>query len=128
MKKQGNERGIPERRFSWSPVALFRFSALTSNAHMIHYNESWARDVEGHPGVVVHGPLNLIAMLDYFRDIHGREPRGISYRALSPLYANDEYSARTTSVEDTEEGGKAWEVVIAKGDKICMRGTILADG
>lgn len=95
---------------------------------MIHYNESWARDVEGHPGVVVHGPLNLIAMLDYFRDIHGREPRGISYRALSPLYANDEYSARTTSVEDTEEGGKAWEVVIAKGDKICMRGTILADG
>lgn len=108
-------------------MALFRFSALTFNAHMIHYNESWAKNVEGHPGLVVHGPLNLIGMLDYFRDVHGKEAREITYRALSPLYAGDEYSIRTESTKEVEEG-KAWEIVVAKGDKICMKGTILADG
>lgn len=116
-----------ERRFSWSPVALFRFSALTFNAHMIHYSESWTRGVEGHPGLVVHGPLNLICMMDYFRDVHGKEAREMSYRAFAPLYAGDEYVIRTASMEDNNEGGKAWEIVVAKGEKICMKGTILAD-
>lgn len=119
---------MPHRKFQWSPVALFRFSALTFNAHMIHYNESWTRNVEGHPAVVVHGPLNLIAMLDYWRDVHGngQEPAEISYRALSPLYAGDEYVVRTESVKDVEMGETCWELVVAKGDKICMKGSITA--
>ncbi|KUI60017.1 Mesaconyl-C(4)-CoA hydratase [Cytospora mali] len=115
-----------ERRFNWTPVALFRFSALTFNAHMIHYSESWTRDMEGHPDVVVHGPLNLICMMDYFRDVHGKEAREISYRALSPLYAGDEYSIRAAFTEDAEEG-KAWDIVVAKGAKVCMKGTVYAD-
>lgn len=123
--------GVPERILSWSPVALFRFSALTYNAHMIHYNEGWATGVERHPGLVVHGPLNLICMLDYFRDVvHGSEPvLGISYRALSPLYAGDEYSVRTAAPAGARgEGGRAWEVVVAKGARVCMKGTVLTDG
>ncbi|KUI67374.1 Mesaconyl-C(4)-CoA hydratase [Cytospora mali] len=125
-----NDTGVLERRFKWSPVALFRFSALTFNAHMIHYSESWTRNMEGHPDVVVHGPLNLICMMDYFRDVHGKEAREVSYRALSPLYAGDEYSIRTAFTEDSEEDaeeGKAWDIVVAKGAKVCMKGTIYAD-
>lgn len=112
---------FPQRQLHWSPVALFRFSALTFNAHMIHYNESWTRNIEGHPGVVVHGPLNLIAMMDYWRDVHGmgKEAREISYRALSPLYAGDQYAIRTESVE-----ANTWEIEAVKGNKLCMRGTI----
>lgn len=123
--------GVPERILSWSPVALFRFSALTYNAHMIHYNEGWATGVERHPGLVVHGPLNLICMLDYFRDMHGREPRAISYRALSPLYAGDEYSVHTAASPagaKRGEGGRAWEIVVARGAEVCMKGTVLTDG
>ena len=43
---------------SWdiSPVFLFRFSALTYNAHRIHYDRDYARDIEGYPGLLVHGP------------------------------------------------------------------------
>ncbi|CAN8099369.1 unnamed protein product [Discula destructiva] len=113
--------GVSQRRFCWSPVALFRFSALTFNAHMIHYNESWTRDVEGHPAVVVHGPLNLIGMMDYWRDVHGhgKEAAEIRYRALSPLYTGDQYTVQTESVE-----GNTWEVAVTKGDRLCMRGTI----
>lgn len=110
---------IPQRKLAWSPVALFRFSALTFNAHMIHYNEGWTRNVEGHPAAVVHGPLNLIVIMyvpfpphdsadttplqpckavliqhrDYWRDIHsgGQQPRIVTYRALSPVYTGYEY-------------------------------------
>lgn len=108
---------------------------------MIHYNESWTRNVEGHPAVVVHGPLNLIGMLDYWRDVHagaattqGQEEVGeITYRALSPLYAGDEYVVRTESSppkkgEEKGGGGEArtWELAVVKGDKTCMKGTITA--
>lgn len=89
---------------------------------MIHYNESWTRNIEGHPAVVVHGPLNLIGMMDYWRDVHGTdmEAREITYRALSPLYAGDQYLVRTDAVQQ----GKTWEIGVAKGDKLCMKGTI----
>lgn len=92
---------------------------------MIHYNESWSRNIEGHPAIVVHGPLNLIGMMDYWRDVcgKGKEAGEISYRALSPLYAGDRYAIHTESVN-----GNAWEVSVAKGDKLCMKGTISSNG
>src|SRR5262245_7965701 len=49
---------VPWRRtVTPEPVLLFRFSALTFNAHRIHYDRRWAMDTEGYPGLVVHGPL-----------------------------------------------------------------------
>lgn len=82
-------------------MTLFRFSALTLNPHKIHYSLPWARDVEGHRGLVVHGPMNLISILDFWRDVRYDEgtfadsslivPHSISYRATSPLYAEEDY-------------------------------------
>jgi len=46
------------------PVMLFRFSALTFNGHRIHYDEPYATRVEGYAGLLVHGPLLALAMLD----------------------------------------------------------------
>ncbi|KIT18011.1 FAS1-like dehydratase domain-containing protein [Jannaschia aquimarina] len=64
------------------PVTLFRFSALTLNSHRIHYDAAYARDVEGHRGIVVHGPLLAEAL------IHAAgAPHRFSYRATSPLFA-----------------------------------------
>ncbi|CZT06949.1 uncharacterized protein RAG0_12536 [Rhynchosporium agropyri] len=85
--------GVNVRDFCQTPVTLFRFSALTFNAHKIHYSKEWCRDVEGHRGLVVHGPLNLINMLNFWRDLHGGEatPKKITYRATSPLYADEPY-------------------------------------
>ncbi|GJD00076.1 mitochondrial 3-hydroxyacyl-thioester dehydratase [Colletotrichum higginsianum] len=113
------------RHLRWSPVGLFRFSALTFNGHMIHYNEPWTKDIERHPDVVVHGPLNLIGMLDYWRDVYGRdgaEVREVGYRAVSPLYAGDEYTVRTAAVE----GGKEYEILVEKGSTVCMKGEIIS--
>ncbi|KAF5530936.1 mesaconyl-C4 hydratase [Fusarium mexicanum] len=117
--------GAPIRELRWSPVGLFRFSALTFNGHMIHYNQDWTRNVEGHPAEVVHGPLNLINLLDYWRDIHGNggSPRGITYRALSPLYAGQTYNIRTSAIQDAERG-KTWEVLVEKDGTVCMKSEI----
>ncbi|EKJ73781.1 hypothetical protein NXS19_010616 [Fusarium pseudograminearum] len=119
--------GYPIRELRWSPVGLFRFSALTFNGHMIHYNQDWTRNVEGHPGEVVHGPLNLINLLDYWRDIHGNgeRPREISYRALSPLYAGQTYNIRTDVIKDTENG-KMCDVLVEREGTVCMKSEITA--
>ncbi|KAM6505115.1 hypothetical protein FSOLCH5_015035 [Fusarium solani] len=117
----------PIRELRWSPVGLFRFSALTFNGHMIHYNEDWTRNVEDHAGLVVHGPLNLINLLNYWRDIHGNGegPRDIKYRAMSPLYAGETYNIRTDGVRDAE-GGKVWDVLVEKNGTVCMKSEISA--
>ncbi|KAK8091635.1 hypothetical protein PG997_001996 [Apiospora hydei] len=116
----------PYRQMRWSPVGLFRFSALTFNGHKIHYDGSWTRSVENHPGCVVHGPLNLISMLDYWRDVCGEGPvGGISYRAMSPLYAGDTYRISAQKPVQSDDG-KSWEVLVQNGDLVCMKGTITA--
>jgi 3-methylfumaryl-CoA hydratase len=46
------------------PVLLFRFSALTYNGHRIHYDQAYATQVEGYPGLVVHGPLLALLALE----------------------------------------------------------------
>lgn len=114
----------PLRKLRWSPVGLFRFSALTFNGHKIHYDESWTQSVESHPTQVVHGPLNLISMLDYWRDVIGKGDAGeISYRAMSPLYAGDSYQIRTSNSVG-EEDSSPWEILVEKDGKTCMTGTI----
>jgi hydroxyacyl-ACP dehydratase HTD2-like protein with hotdog domain len=72
------------------PVLLFRFSALTYNAHRIHYDAAYATAVEGHPGLVVHGPLLAILSLELPRRHRpGRPVADLAFRARSPLYAGD---------------------------------------
>jgi hydroxyacyl-ACP dehydratase HTD2-like protein with hotdog domain len=46
------------------PVSLFRYSALTGNGHRIHYDATYATQVEGYPGLVVHGPLQATWLAD----------------------------------------------------------------
>ncbi|KAK6084617.1 hypothetical protein SCUP515_01113 [Seiridium cupressi] len=118
----------PRRKLRWSSVGLFRFSALTFNGHKIHYDESWTQSVENHPGQVVHGPLNLISMLDYWRDVCGKRSAGeITYRAMSPLYAGDTYHIRATDLEDAE-GSSEWEILVKRQGTTCMKGSIKGKG
>jgi 3-methylfumaryl-CoA hydratase len=69
------------------PVLLFRFSALTFNAHRIHYDEPYTRGIEGYPALLVHGPLTAILLLDLL-DRNAPEARlaRFDYRAVRPLF------------------------------------------
>jgi 3-methylfumaryl-CoA hydratase len=71
-----------DRTVTVDPVLLFRFSALTYNAHRIHYDRDYAR-AEGYPGLVVHGPLQALLMAGLAGAGAGAE---YSYRLVAPLY------------------------------------------
>ena len=68
-------------------VMLFRYSALTFNGHRIHYDRTYATEVEGYPGLVVHGPLLLTFLINFAREnVPGREITGFHMRARAPLF------------------------------------------
>ncbi len=76
------------RPFAPSVVDLFRFSALTFNAHRIHYDHPYALR-EGYPNIVVHGPLMVLALLDAARAHWGAQAE-CRYRIGAPLLAGEE--------------------------------------
>jgi 3-methylfumaryl-CoA hydratase len=68
-------------------VLLFRYSALTFNGHRIHYDRDYCRDVEGYPGLIVHGPLTATLLVDLFlRQNPGARVTGFRFRAKRPLF------------------------------------------
>lgn len=69
---------------SFDSTLLFRYSAMTFNGHRIHYDETYARDVEGYDGLVVHGPLLAHLLMGLAQRQLG-SLNGFSYRATSPL-------------------------------------------
>ncbi|MFE7278522.1 hypothetical protein [Streptomyces sp. NPDC057623] len=72
------------------PALLFRFSALTANSHRIHYDTPYARDEEGYPDIVVHGPLLALLMLELpRRHTPDRQVRSLSYRLRRPVFAGE---------------------------------------
>ncbi|MDX3521448.1 hypothetical protein [Streptomyces scabiei] len=72
------------------PAVLFRFSALTANAHRIHYDAPYCRGEEGYPGLVVHGPLLALLMLELARrHAPDRQVRSLSYRLRRPVFAGE---------------------------------------
>ena len=76
-----------ERTIVPDDVLLFRYSALTFNGHRIHYDRRYAGEVEGYPGLVVHGPLIATLLLDL---LCRNQPRAsvarFAFRAVSPLF------------------------------------------
>ncbi|KAI0426272.1 hypothetical protein F5Y09DRAFT_69828 [Xylaria sp. FL1042] len=134
VKDIPQEGAYPHRHLRWSPTGLFRFSALTFNGHKIHYDPAWSAAVEGHPGCVVHGPINLISMLDYWRDhcaAEGQRVGEIKYRAVSPIYAGESYGISAEEMRNESEEGNGgegkvrWDVLVKKEGRVCMMGEIL---
>ncbi|ASM74242.1 mesaconyl-C(4)-CoA hydratase [Pseudosulfitobacter pseudonitzschiae] len=68
------------RKVDFDATLLFRYSALTFNGHRIHYDQPYARDVEGYDGLVVHGPLLAQLLM-----LEAGEINRFSYKATAPL-------------------------------------------
>ncbi|HIC7214694.1 HTD2 family dehydratase [Burkholderia stabilis] len=75
------------------PVLLMRFSALTFNGHRIHYDRPYAMQEEGYPGLVVHGPLIAMLLMEELRRTHpGKTIRQFEFKAVSPLFDTAPFS------------------------------------
>lgn len=85
--ERATETAAWRRPVTGDPVLLFRFSALTFNGHRIHYDRGYCTDVEGYPGLVVHGPLMATLLVDLFLRNHpGARVTGFRFRALRPVF------------------------------------------
>lgn len=80
------EPGTHRRAVAASTPLLFRYSALTFNAHRIHYDRPYATAVEGYPGLVVQGPLQATLLADFAAEIGGRRPDRFDFRGRAPLF------------------------------------------
>lgn len=90
------------RSFKADPIQLFRFSALTFNAHRIHYDRDYATGEEGYPALVVHGPLIATLLMDHYLRHHPAATiRGFSFRAMRPIFDIDPFTLGLTA----DQGG-----------------------
>ena len=76
-----------ERTIVPDDVLLFRYSALTFNGHRIHYDRRYVTEVEGYPGLVVHGPLIATLLLDLLhRQAPQAEVTAFRFKAVRPIF------------------------------------------
>jgi len=75
------------RSITPDPVLLFRYSALTFNGHRIHYDRPYVTEVEGYPGLIVHGPLIATLLVDLLRrELPNAVLTQFDFKAASPLF------------------------------------------
>jgi 3-methylfumaryl-CoA hydratase len=98
--------GWVERRCP-TTVQLFRFSAITFNSHRIHYDDAYAREVEGYPALVVHGPLTAMSVAASIERNTGRSLRSFRFRAVAPLFVG-----RTSTIVGVADGDEVTATVL----------------
>ena len=82
-----------ERIIHPDDVLLFRYSALTFNGHRIHYDRRYATEVEGYPGLVVHGPLIATLLVELVRaKLPAATVMHFEFRAVSPIFDTADFS------------------------------------
>ena len=119
--KSGDKSGVPVREAAPSdvpwrrtitpdPVMLFRYSAITFNPHRIHYDRTYCVEVEGYPGLVVHGPFAQQCLFDLLRDsMPGRRIKTFAVRARAPLFDTSPFDVIGRPTADGK-GADLWTV------------------
>ena len=71
------------------PPLAFRYSALTFNAHRVHYDLPYAREAEGYPALLVNGGLTALLLIETARPRLPRAIAGYAARAVRPLFVGE---------------------------------------
>ncbi len=81
-------------------LMLFQYSALGFNTHRIHFDRDYAREVEGHPDLVVNGGLATLLATEFLRVDLGKTLTSLSARHLAPLYVGRPLTILVTDETD----------------------------
>lgn len=113
-----------KKQFSVDHTLLFRYSAITFNAHRIHYDHPYATQVEAYPGLIVHGPLLATLLLHTFKQENpDKEINSFEFRAVSPVFDFDTFSI----CGDVQQNNA--ELWIEKSDShLCMKAKVTFKG
>lgn len=108
--------------FTASPAVLFRFSALSFNAHAIHLDPGHCKAVEGYEKPLVHGPLLLVLMFSALKAAAaGRQltaTRDLEYVNLQPVFVGEEMKVCV------RPGKTKWHVWVEGEDgRLCVKGS-----
>lgn len=79
-------KSVWSRTFTPDPVMLFRYSALTFNAHRIHYDYSYVTQTEGYPERVVNGGLTTLMLFELARSHAAKPLKFVNSRAVRPMF------------------------------------------
>ena len=92
-------------------VLLFRYSALTFNGHRIHYDRSYVTQVEGYPGLIVHGPLIATLLVDLVRrELPEAHISAFEFKAVRPIFDIHPFSVngRLVTLENGQRSVQLW--------------------
>ncbi len=102
-------------------VRLFRFSALTFNAHRIHFDLPYATGVEKYPGLIVHGPLQAMLLMEASRrHLPHAAPASFGFRGTRPLF----HFNKLRLVGQPLIGTNQSLCTVTEEDAICMQADI----
>jgi len=88
---------------------LFRYSAATFNAHRIHYDLPYAREVEKYPNLVVHGPMQATMLIEACKRHTGAPAKTFRFKGVHPMFHDSDLRL----VGRMEDNGKAMELATA---------------
>lgn len=115
------EGEIWRRSVHIDPVRLFRFSAVTFNAHRIHYDLDYVRKAECYPGLVVHGPLQALLLLsEARRRAADASAAAFSFRSVRPLFHTDVLHLLGSAPEGADQALHA----VTDGNLVTMRARV----
>ncbi|MCL3882181.1 MaoC family dehydratase N-terminal domain-containing protein [Marivita sp. GX14005] len=98
-------QGRHTRRITPTATLLFRYSAMTFNGHRIHYDIPYATEIEGYPGLIVHGPMQATLLCQTAADLRGTRPERFSFRSLSPIFDTADF---TVNADDKAGAMRLW--------------------
>ncbi|MFZ2296001.1 MAG: acyl-CoA dehydrogenase, partial [Polaromonas sp.] len=112
-----------QREIAPDDVLLFRYSALTFNGHRIHYDRKYVTEVEGYPGLIVHGPLIATLLVDLVRrQAPGAFIKRLNFKAVRPTFdlhpfrLNGQPSADGKTVKLWAEDHEGWLTMTATAE------------
>jgi 3-methylfumaryl-CoA hydratase len=82
------------KTFELSNALVFRYSAITWNAHRIHYDADYARRDEGYPEAVQNGGLTMQLIIDAALPHLTGRLTGFEARLMRPLWVGDRVTAQ----------------------------------
>ena len=102
-KKPMLETFVFEKTHPMPSTRLFRFSAITFNAHRIHFDLPYAQDVEQYPGLVVHGPMQAM-IIARETSLHAKKPlTHFDFRGVHPCFHFDDFTVRAEQGDETNQ-------------------------
>lgn len=110
---------IPTQQRTPDAIDLFTFSASAWLLHRIHYDLPFTTEIDGHPGLLVHGPLQGTYMIQAVQWWLGTsaEMQSISYRHSSPAYLGDSLTCGgTVTAVDSDAGTFTADLWVKKTD------------